>query len=368
MSYHNEKLSIIDTLHKKFGSHFFTRNPYIKFLPLIFFPPKIDWNLAKPCAKKSNLHIVLPVFGNDNIALRGWGRFAEVAVFSLLCSPGIENYSIEITIGKSQVNLDEAQIDYLFDSKMFPDYVKLNELNVHCRQVEEPLNTTNIFNFCNKESEIILRCDADNGFKCKSLKDSLFSFQSPLGDSGLNFRITGRNGFDELFHVPEGRMCYWEPYLQREPDDFLQRVCTVISNIFKIKFTNSRLRNELKKRPWPSVGLSYIKPKILPEYRILRDALQHSELTPIWDREIIELLLACIFNFNIEQSRIQIIDYWESLPKKTENVIIHFGSIVRIHPNIGHLLHKNVSNFEQYFSFISNFVKEISSAAKENFK
>lgn len=356
MTNYRDKIEIIESLHNQFGRKFFTLSPYIKFLPLIFFPPSLNWDIAGPCARKSNLVIAIPVFGLDNIAWHGWYRFARIAVFTLLCLPNIKDYAIQLLIGKYQPELPDNHIISLFGTDITQNLTILDDFNVKITDVQGLLTTTNIYDFCDKDADLIIRCDADNGFQRKSLSSDLFAYQAPLGESGMNFRLTHRSGLEELFHPQDGRMLFWEKPYRRELFEFLQTFCSIINNVFRTNFTTSSLKEKLENRPWPSAGLSYLKKKILPEYIRFRDAVQKAGLAPWWDEEILQLLISCVFDFIIESCKAPVVDYWETEYTSGHNAIVHFGNMRQIGKIIDGIFNKNHDFPEYHFTYILEFL------------
>ena len=352
-----EKLDFIRNIRCKSGSLVFSHNPYVKFLPLIFCPPQLDWQLPDKCAEKSDSLIVIPVYGRDKLAREGWLRLANIATYTLLCSKDINRYEVVLLLQDSSTCQD-VPFDYhaLFEDEKKLYFGRMKKFNVRVRNMQnKSLNVANLYDFFDNNKKIIIRVDADSGFMPGTLLSDLFQYSCKLGESGLNFDHTQRSGFKHLFSL-NGRMNTWESMFKRTPDEFLGSICKIIQDEIGYVITPDRLASNMKSMSWPSEGLSYIKTSVLAEYQCLRNVLQRAKLIPEWDEEILKLLLASILRLKIERAMVPVIEYWEYMPEKHRNAVVNFRNISRITPILQQIF-SNVKILEANNRYIRDFIK-----------
>ncbi|MBT3748634.1 MAG: hypothetical protein HOG34_06580 [Bacteroidetes bacterium] len=326
-------------------------------MPLIFCPPRLDWQLPDKCAEKSDRLIVVPVYGRDKLAREGWLRLANIATYTLLCSKDINRYEVELLLQDSSTSLD-VPFDYqaLFEDETKLYFGRMKKFNVRVRNIpKKTLNVANLYDFYDNSRKIIIRVDADSGFMPETLLSDLFHYSCKLGESGLNFNHTRRSGFEHLFSL-SGRMNTWEPMFKKTLDEFLGSICKIVQDEIGYMIIPDRLASNMKSMSWPSEGLSYIETSVLAEYQCLRNVLQGAKLIPEWDEEILKLLLASILRLEIERAMVPVIEYWEYMPEKHRNAVVNFRNSRQIAPILQQIF-DNVEILEANSRYIRDFIE-----------
>jgi hypothetical protein len=259
--------------------------------------------------------------------------------------------------------LDESPSDINGDyaKEIFADNsilaARLRELNVRIRAVTEIINSSTLYDYYDENLYKILRVDADSAFSSLTEVAGCFSYSLRIGESGLNHRHTGRNGFEQLFHNKSGRMYSWEPQFHRSPREFLNLTVESVKQSVGLSLSVSLLQERMKERSWPSEGLSYLDTALLTQYRLLRNALQLAQVIPTWDEEIIKLLLASVLDLEIERARIPVLEYYEYRPSTHQGAVINFRNGHRLRPIIRGLLREGGPTLESHLGYIREFVE-----------
>jgi hypothetical protein len=354
-----DKLRIIQKMHQEAEKPIFAFEPYIKFLPLIFYPPRFDWARVGHCARTSQRLIVIPAYNQNLLAKEGWLRFACLAAFSLLCCRGVEQYAIEILLDEPRPVPNWPEIQCLFGADLPDVQSKLRDLNVRFKVVPQPLTSALIYDYYDGDDRTLLRVDADSIFAREALEFGLFSFAGRLGESGLNYRHTCRTAFDQLFHPDEGRMAAWGEAYRVSADQFLCSVTKLIARVFQLDWRSDDLMAEMSTRHWPSEGLSYIDGSLVGDYRNLRDSLQKENLVPEWDEEVVKLMLSCISGSAIEQARVPVVEYAEHGHSELNHRVINFRNSRTIRPLLERLLTGDQPFRETHLSYVRDSMEEI---------
>ena len=349
---------MIQELHEKADCAFFTLDPYIKFLPLVFRPPELNWTVARKCATESEKLIIIPVFGRDAIARRGFLEFAVVAIYSLLCCSRIDDYQIKLLISDYYQDIPGLEYTDLFDGSVIASLDVLKQLNVQISVTDKKLTTSKLYDYCDSKFKTIVRLDADCGVKKSLGSVDFFNYSQSFGQSGLNFIHTKRNSFNQLFHKNEGRMIKWDHSYQLDSKEFLYRVCRYVNSSLPVRIDPATLEYRMKELDWPSEGLSYMDSRFIKSFCILRDILQEEKVTPEWDEEILKVILACSLNEQIEKSKIRIIEYWEEWETRTD-IVMNFRNIHSIKPVFNEIISGGTEVRSGHLDYIRRFIDEI---------
>lgn len=332
-------MAAIRSLEATAGTAIFDRDPYVKFLPLILQPPRLQWTRVRRSDPTSDRCIVIPAYGRDALAREGWFRFGVIAAFSLLHCRGIERYRLELLMGQTvAAHVEALHPSAFFDGDLGTDLRRLEALGVKCRSVSEPFCTGDVYRYQQQPQGVVLRVDADSAFLPGALSAPCFKFDKLLGHSGLNQRHTGRHALGQLFHEQDGRMRAWPRHMQVSEHVFLHKACEVVAESLTVRFEPAALAAAMAARPWPSEGLSYMKAEGIPDYLVLRQALLQADLIPAWDDEIVKLLLACSRNWSLEPARIPVLEYSEYESNTPDAAVINFRNAPRIAPIVQRLL------------------------------
>jgi hypothetical protein len=190
----------------------FAADPYVKFLPLVFVPPQLDWTFARCCDPFSRRRIVVVAFATDHIGYEGWMRFAEIAVHSLLHCSGIDAWAVDVVVGAPPSSTDTGRMltAALFGERATMPFASALASGVTIKHVDGLLSPGDVYSAYDPNVEIMLRLDADAGCLRKCLSAPAFRFSSPIGHSGLAERHTGRDGLAQLAVCDSGRKRFTE--------------------------------------------------------------------------------------------------------------------------------------------------------------
>ena len=304
------------------GAAVFSLDPYVKFLPLMFRPPALDWSRVRRCAPSSRRRIVIPAWGRDPIASDGWLRFAALTAYSALHCVDIERWAIDVvTAGPPSVH-PELDASTLFGPPVHGDLARLRARGVRVREVSALASAGDIYKPFVGAAEILLRVDADSLLLPGALA-GCFRFDARLGYSDLNRRHTGRSGLGQLVHPADGRMLRWPRALRRSAAKWVTGVVRTARRVFGEAPEASVAQERMHAVPWLSEGLSYADADRIEEFAALRSALLAAGLVPDWDEEAVKLALVGVRAINPEACRVPVLEHWEYGPQTPDCAVVN---------------------------------------------
>lgn len=360
------KVKAIHKIEQRAGKQIFSNYPYSKFLPLIFYPPQLNWSLAGKCNRDSKRRIVVLACGRDLLAFQGWFRLAVIAIYSLLLCPGIENYAIDLLLGNYRSEYRELNPDQFFTTGKTFLHFRLVEQGVKIRRIQLPVNTANWYQLYQKTGELLLRFDADAVAFPGGL-NSCFKFNRPLGHSGLNARHTGRSGYQQLFNPDKGRMKSWSDEFRDNPESFLRRVCHLAERVMEKPVEPAVLAKKMQLLPWLSEGLSYLRPEWVLPFVELQNILVKEDIIPDWDEEVVKILLAGLFDLDPEEAQVPVLEYTEYNQQISGDSVVNFRNTHYLEGKVPDIL-RNRRKAEKELSYISTIINDLCQRRKKEWR
>ena len=320
----HERIRLMRAIERRAGIPLFARDPYVKFLPLIFQPAELDWSLAGRCDPKSTRRIVIPAYGRDPIAYQGWLRFAVLAAYSVLHCVGSEAWAVDVLLGPDPTQYTDLPAADLFGESVDPTLTRLRSHGVTvicCEGLKAP---GDIYRAYNEATAILIRMDADSGLLPAALAAPCFSFDQPLGYSGLNARHTQRNACAQLTHPEEGRMLHWPVAMRASAWEWVDSLVRLCGLTFGANLDCCTVMDRIKAVPWLSEGLSYMRGALAGDFVLLRNILVGGGLVPDWDEECVKLAMVGIMGLAPEPARIPVLEYWEYSLHTPDAAVVNF--------------------------------------------
>lgn len=352
------RADLMRAIERRAGCPVFAQDPYVKFLPLILHAPSLEWSLAGRCDPESHRRIVIVAYGRDPIAHEGWLRFALIAAYSILHCAGIESWALDVVVGGPPSQYLDLPATALFGAAVEPDLALLRSFGVTVSRRESVAAPGDVYRSYVSGPSLLLRLDADAGLLPGALQAPCFTFQRPLGHSGLNGRHNGRCGLDQLVHAADGRMKHWPAAMRVSARVWAECVVQAGAKSLGSRVDRAVAMARMRGISWPSEGLSYLQGDLVGAFVALRDQLVYDCCVPAWDEESVKLAMVGVLGLEPEPSRIPVLEHWEYGPTTPDAAAVNFRNRQSLSTRVSRILDCGGA-VDSTLSYVADFVADI---------